>query len=361
MKILQMPAYFLPEKGGIEHCVYYLAEEFLQAGNRVTVLTSGKRNESEDMGGIMVQRVPAWRVMKSPVSLQLFFALMREQPDVAHLHYPHPFWLETGALVCRLKGIPYVVHCHGKEIEISGWKNALARCYNRTVFSLVLQGSAAIVTNTRKVIPQSRLLQQYRRKITTIPHGIDLRRFAPGRKAAQQAKTILHVGSLRRYKGVEYIIAALPAVLARYPDTRLVIVGKGEQEGVLRKQAEQMGVAGHVEFRRSAEPEELRGIYARADAFVLASPTIEESFGLVAFEALAMEVPTIVTSGAGVSEIFEDEGIPHVVAPRDPGAIAQRVIEVFSHRQKSYRNILEKYQWERIAPQYLALYQQVMR
>jgi len=161
MKILQMPAYFLPNKGGIEYCVYYLAAEFLKAGNRVTVVTSGSHSVQNEIDGIVVKRVFSWQLLKSPVSLRLFFQLFAEKPDVIHLHYPHPFWMDIGALYALVRGIPYVVHSHGNEITLPGWKNIFAQLYNALFFNFVLRGSAAIITNTQKVIPQSRLLRKY--------------------------------------------------------------------------------------------------------------------------------------------------------------------------------------------------------
>src|SRR3989338_1694421 len=357
MNILQMPAYFLPSKGGIEYCVYYMSKEFVRYGNKVMIVSSGR--DSGILEGIKVKKVSSFNILKSPFSFSLLFKLLKLKPDIIHLHYPYPLWIEIGSLFARIRNIPYVVHCHGNEIRLKGIKSIFSFIYNNLFFDSILKHSSAIITNTKKVIPQSRLLTKYKDKIYVIPHGIDLDKFNIKNKIENKGKSkiILYAGALREYKGLEYLIRAL-SLTKKKIKARLIIIGQGDQEKYLKKLVNNLKLDGFVEFKGFVSEKELIKYYGLADLFILPSPTIEESFGLVALEALAMNIPTIVTSGAGVSEIFEKEKIDGIVAPKNPEAIAEKAIEILSkNTRKDYRNILKKYNWKDMSKKYLDVYE----
>ena len=88
---------------------------------------------------------------------------------------------------------------------------------------------------------------------------------------------------------------------------------------------------------------------------------------MVAFEALAMEVPCIVTSGAGVAEVFEREKINTVIEPRNPKAIADKCLELLEDNKKRKELIdygkkkIEYYSWNIIAKQYQEVYNKVVK
>jgi len=364
MNILQMPAYFLPNKGGIEYCVYYMSREFVKYKNKVIIVSS----VGESIDGIKVMPVKSFDFLKSPFSFCLLFKLLKlNKTDVIHLHYPHPLWLDAGALFARIKKIPYVVHCHGNEIKLKGFYSIFSFIYNHIFFDNILKNSSAIITNTNKVIPQSRLLTKYKNKIYTIPHGIDLDKFKTKKLKKKKTikKNILYVGALREYKGLKYLIKAFPLIKDKIDNVKLTIIGKGDQEKALKRLVNNLNLNEFVEFKGFVSEKELIEYYRIADLFVLPSPTIEESFGLVALEALAMNIPAIVTSGAGVSEIFEKEKIDGIVNPKNPEEIAEKAIEILNKKKKkkkkNYRKILEKYNWKDIAKKYLDVYESCIK
>jgi len=375
MKILQMPAYFLPCKGGIEYAVYYLSKGLIKLGNEVKVITSkiGYGKSRSRIDNIKVRRTSAFTFLKSPISLTLLPRLFKEKPDVIHLHYPHPFFIDIGAFFARLRGIPYVVHSHGNEISLPGWKNIFAKIYNMIFFNHALNHANAIITNTSKVIPQSKYFKKYKDKIYTIPHGIDLDRFTKketelkSQLGLDDCKIIMFTGALRQYKGLNYLIDAMKSVVEKVPEARLIIIGKGDMEKELYALVKKLKLEKYVMFQGFIDQEKLLEFYSIADLFVLPSPTIEESFGMVAFEACAMEVPAIVTNGCGVSEIFEREKIDTIVEPRNPEAIASKCIILLNndklrkHIGKFARKKMEFYSWDIITKQYQEVYDKVIK
>lgn len=388
MKILELPAYFLPNNGGIEYCVYYLSKEFVKLGHQVTIISSDViNNASQDAkdaylgkgipetsahGKISVKRLKSFTFLKTPIALTLKKAIMNEDFDLLVLHYPHPFFIDVGAYVARKKKKPYVVHCHGKEIELSGIIGFLGTIYNRLLFEKVLKDAAGIITNTNMVIPLSRFLTRYNGKIITIPHGVDCDRFKKIKTRLKEDlglksnKIILYVGALRWYKGLDVLLKAFKAILSQVPDARLIIVGKGEEEQRLKDLALRLSIKDQVIFQGFVDDSKLAEYYSVADLFILPSPTIEESFGLVALEACSVGLPAIVTSGAGVSEIFEKEQIGCVVKPSDPDCLAVKSIELLTNpklcasiAKKSQQVIHKKYTWNQIAKRYISMFEEM--
>lgn len=140
-------------------------------------------------------------------------------------------------------------------------------------------------------------------------------------------RSILAVGrwdSSERYKGMDYLIAALPRLLTDNSDIQLVAVGEGNDRGWLENLAEEHGVSLHVHFLTALTQEELSGCYAACDVFAL--PSRGEGFGLVYIEAMAHGKPVIAGAHGGAPEIVEDGAtgylVPHGDVPQLASALA---------------------------------------
>lgn len=192
-----------------------------------------------------------------------------------------------------------------------------------------------------------------------LPSGPDLRaRF--GIPAA--APVLLFVGRIERQKGIYQLLTALPRIAAAIPDLHLVIAGEGDEAGVARMAAES-GLADRVHLSEEfVSREVLLAYYRMADA--CAFPSLFEPFGLVATEAMALGIPTIV--GDGFSRIFlgdPDHPAVRFVRGGDPDDIAAGVIEVMADPrlreelgERGERFVRERLSWTRTAEATLEIY-----
>lgn len=366
MRILELPAYFTPHIGGIESIVHSLSKEWVKLGHHVKVVTSsiGSDMADEFMDGIAVNRAGAVTIFDNPVALTLIpeILLDSERFDIAHIHHPHPFWIYFSSLACRLRRIPYVFHMHGREIIYPRLMNIPAKVYNTLFLNSVMKHAAKIMTHTQKVIPQSEYMKKYSAKIVHIPHGVDLL-YDPRNEVRENF--IFTVG-VRDYKRLDVLIKAMPFILKKV-DTKLLIAGDGPEKAHLLRLVQDLKLTCDVKFLGYVSDEQKYDLYSKAGVFVLPSPTIMESFGTVAFEAFSMKCPVIITSGAGISEVFEKENIGVVVQPFDPKDMAEQVINVLKNKrlakrlgEQGYKIITERYRWEDIAKQYLAVFEGVV-
>jgi glycosyltransferase involved in cell wall biosynthesis len=206
---------------------------------------------------------------------------------------------------------------------IEGWTSELV-----DKFLAVSEGVRARLIQTARIPPD---------KIVTIPNGVEPAAPAESRglraelKLPPEARIVATVGRLTEQKGLCYLIEAAAQVLKHRPDAHFLIVGQGPLEGALRRQAEQLGVAGNVHFLGWRKDAAL--IAAAADLFVL--PSLWEGMPIALLEAMAAGVPVVATQVAGSSEIVESEKYGILVPPADAGALGREILGLLSNPERA--------------------------
>jgi glycosyltransferase involved in cell wall biosynthesis len=126
-----------------------------------------------------------------------------------------------------------------------------------------------------------------------------------GRFGLGSGAIVLTVGTRKRHKNLERLLAAMPAVLAARPDVTLVLAGNPTGlEDELRAQAFRLGLGSHVTFLPFVDPAELEGLYRAAECFVL--PSVNEGFGLPLLEAMARGLPIACSNVSALPEVAGD-------------------------------------------------------
>jgi glycosyltransferase involved in cell wall biosynthesis len=203
--------------------------------------------------------------------------------------------------------------------------------------------------------------------IVTIPNGINLSRFNPengkSRIAIRQSfgvdddvPLLLFVGSRYRIKGLKFAIQALAKMKTK---AVLLVVGDDAMK-TYRHLADELGVGERVIFAGARK--DLPEIYPAADAFVL--PTLYETFALVCLEAMASGLPVLASPVGGIEDYLRD-GENGIHIPHDPAVIARKVDEFLADKELQSRlraaglETVQEYEWEKIAAQYLNLFEEL--
>ena len=156
---------------------------------------------------------------------------------------------------------------------------------------------------------------------------------ATGEKAVN---AIAFVGVLIPLKGVHFLIDAFAQVSREFPDARLWIIGKAENEGYaqsLKEQVARLGLNDRVVFMNAMPQQELARHIAKARALVL--PSLSEGLPRVVFEAMACGTPVIGSRVSGIPEIIEEGVTGFLVPPGDVDALAQRLKWILSHPEEA--------------------------
>ena len=171
-------------------------------------------------------------------------------------------------------------------------------------------------------------------KIHTIPNGVppDVFRAAGQlrKRADKERYDVLYVGQLIDWKGVNFLLEAMQR-LRRERDVHLRLVyHNAELEAELRRQAEDLGIAKHVEFVGILDPRELAEEYHQADLLVL--PSFADCLPSVVTEAFLCGTPVVAGAVCGVPEQIGPYGL--AVPPGDAGALATAMETILADRPR---------------------------
>jgi glycosyltransferase involved in cell wall biosynthesis len=335
MRILHLYKDYCPVLGGIENHIRVLAEAQVHRGHDVTVLavSRGWRAERRTLNGVHVVLAPRLGTIAStPLSPSLFRRLTQLDADIVHLHFPHPPGEIAHLLLGRAPGT--VLTYHADIVR----QRRLLRVYDPFLRRVLARADRILVTSP-PYGESSPYLQAVQDKCRIVPLGIDVEHF---QRAAGPPKSVLRsrwglpqdrpvivfVGRLRYYKGLDYLLQALPLL----PDVHLLLVGDGPLWARTRAMAGNLGVLDRVVFTGDVGEVELPGCYAAGDVFVLPSHTRAEAFGTSIVEAMAAALPVISTEiHTGTSWVNQHGVTGMVVPPCDPQALASAVRELVSH------------------------------
>lgn len=165
--------------------------------------------------------------------------------------------------------------------------------------------------------------------ITVVHCGLDHQTYRPDPAVARTSQpTILFVGRLRRYKGVDWVMRSLPRVRVRVPEARLVVIGDGPHAPALRAQAEALGVADAVEFRGFATRADK--VRALQESWVLVQPSPKEGWGLTVVEAGACGTAVVAADSPGLRDSVRRDVTGLLVRYGDDAALAEALVRVLT-------------------------------
>ncbi|AJP04489.1 glycosyl transferase [Streptomyces cyaneogriseus subsp. noncyanogenus] len=376
------------DAGGQNVYVARLAEELARRGHDVTVYT---RRDAADLpdrvplpGGAVVEHVPAGPPEAVPkddlfpympaFGAHLARAWARERPDVVHAH----FWMSgmaagTGA---RPHGVPVVQTFHalgtvkrrhqGAADTSPPERIGIERQIGRTCERVLATCTDEVMELADMGVPT--------RQVSVVPCGVDAEHFRPGAGTGGtpprgQRHRLLACGRLVPRKGYDQAIRAL----AHIPGTELVVAG-GPPGGAIHADpearrllriAEDTGVAGRVRLLGAVDPHDMPALIRSAD-LVLCTP-VYEPFGIVPLEAMACGVPVLATDVGGHRDSVADGVTGRLVAPQNPGAIADAARALLADERLRRRygtagreRVLAHYTWRRVADGAEQVYRQTL-
>jgi glycosyltransferase involved in cell wall biosynthesis len=379
MKILVALTYYRPHISGLTIYVERAARALAARGHEVLVLTSryDRRLPLEEVrDGVRIRRVPVlMRVSKGVImpTIGWWATRLARWADVLWLHLPQ-FDAAGIALRGRLFRKPVVLTYHCDVTLPPGWLNRVANQVVHLMDHLAARLADVIVSYTEDYARHSPYLSRYLAKVRVIPPPVEIPVPDPERVAAFRARWGLEgqvvIGMAARLaaeKGVEYLLEALPQILAVYPNARVLFAGP--YRNVLGEEAYARRLAplferyrDHWTFVGVLEPEEMAAFYASCDVVVLPSWNATESFGLVQVEAMLCGTPVVASDLPGVRVPTQTTGMGLTFPPRDSRALAQAILRVLAERPAFCRPrewVAQHYNTERTAAAYEALFEEL--
>jgi len=397
--------------GGLGTYAQYITREYIEMGHDVAVFTlnPGNLKTTEILKGVEVHRpmiVNASNVFPMFVADDLvrwgtnirFFSdifiynvlsatkfvnqLIRKEGSKFDVVCVHD-WLSAiaGIITKNETNLPLFFHVHSTEWGRSGGAGSevvshLERATSRLADRIITVSYAMRDDLVRHGWAES--------KIHVVWNGVDPERYNP-KNLKQEAideirekcavpsdwNLLLFVGRLTWVKSIRNLVQAMPAVLKDYPKTKLVILGRGEEQQDIIEMTTRLGIKENVTCRFEFVPEDERILhYAAADVCIF--PSVYEPFGIVSLEAMSMAKPLVVGAQGVVgfreqviSSGTEQNGI-HVNG-EDPMDIAWGIKEVIKDPQRARtwgengrKRVLQYFTWKKVAEQTLGVYKSLL-
>jgi colanic acid/amylovoran biosynthesis glycosyltransferase len=154
--------------------------------------------------------------------------------------------------------------------------------------------------------------------------GVDAGQFVPLTRAdSEQPFTVVSVGRLSEAKGHLILLRAVHRLRQDGRALRLLVVGGGPLESMLKAWTKDHQLTEHVIFTGPVDQDHIRDYYAQADCFALAS--FAEGIPVVLMEAMAMAIPCVTTHITGIPELIQNEREGLLVAPSDDVSLAAAI------------------------------------
>ena len=385
MKILMLTWEYPPRVvGGISKVVYDLSHKMVKEGNEVTVVTYKEGDNVkyyENDKGVEVYRVDNYMIRPNNFIdwiMQLNFNMITKANeiinkngkfDVIHAHD----WLVaySAKSIKESYNIPLISTIHATESgRNSGIHDETQRYINDSEWMLTYESSEVIVNSNYMKNEVQRLFGLPYDKINVIPNGVNLQLFSNvnidydfrRQYAMDNEKIILYVGRLVYEKGIQNLIAAMPKVLDRYHDSKLIICGRGGMIDELREQVKYLGIENKVYFAGYCDSKKMQKMYKCADVAVF--PSTYEPFGIVAIESMLSGTPTIVSDVGGLNEIIEHGVTGMKSYAGNANSIADSVLSLLfdsklcaNISQNAIKKVKENYNWSKITDSTYYVYQ----
>lgn len=330
MKIIQTNKAYFPKVGGIETTITTLSEGLVNgfSAEVIALVCNEKKSIStinRTIRGVNVKYLANFGFIASlPMSPSYFKAISKLEGDILHIHEPFP-WAD---LALRLlpgirKNFSKVVVSWHSDIIRQKW---VLSVYKKYIINLLNVADKIIVSND-SLIKNSSFLPEYKSKCTVIPIGTDISWAKKSQikvdfEKISAEKSILFVGRLVYYKGIEYLIEAMSSINKAH----LTIIGSGPLKNRIIQQIKNLNLQNKVFLIPEVDETKLHMYFNECDIFVLPSVEKSETYGIVQIEAMACGKPIISTElGTGTSFINQNDVTGIVVPPRDSNILAKAI------------------------------------
>ncbi len=361
---------------GLVNHVMEIAKRIKLAGNQVAIISRETKVRSRNIEiyklGVPGNHIPLLRNLVFPFrSLRVL-----EKFDLVHTQY-HP-GIFAGAVASEFLEKPHVFTYHGFA-PVRAWRH-----YKQKLKMIDHRMGAffALRTDVRKILTVSHflkaeLMKRYfvkEDKIQVIYNGVDTERFnlkinGKGLRKLyklQECPVVLYLGRLAPYKGVQFLIKAIPLVLRELPEAKFLIGGAMRYDVAdLSRLTRKLNVKDSLVFTGYVSPQDLPKLYACCDVFCY--PSLWEGFGLTPAEAQACGKPVVAFNTCALPEVVENMQTGFLVEPRNVEALAEALVSLLIDKERLFRmgvnareRVLRLFSWDKAAEQTLQIYHEVL-
>jgi phosphatidylinositol alpha-1,6-mannosyltransferase len=370
---------FPPMGGGIARLHGELAKRFPRGDLVVSAPADPDAPEVDGAFPAVVDRLPFGARRTKTLPAVLFWA--RRAATLARQHrvrFVHCGNVKPAGYPARWvyerQRIPYGILFYGADLLSEQHKIRHSRLKRRTA-RVILGGAAVLMTISAwsRDLVLSLLgdlgLDGHGRRVRVVHLGTDPAWFRPGVDVTAVrerfglpdvgGRWLVTVARLQEHKGMDTVIRALPAILARAPDVRYAVAGTGPDRERLEKLVQELGLGDRVRFLGAVGDQDLPAFYNLASVYVGASRRAGrlgvEGFGISLVEASACGLPVVAGNSGGIPDAVREGETGFLVPPEEPAAFADAICRLLSDPgtakrigQSGRRAVETYFNWDRV-------------
>lgn len=288
--------------------------------------------------------------------------------EILHVHYaiPHAYAAYMAKKMLQEEGIyvPIVTTLHGTDITLVG-----NHPFYKPAVTFSINKSDAVTSVSESLKEDTLRLFDIKNDIEVIPNFIDVGKYKHtftdcqrGMMANEDEKIITHISNFRPVKQITDVVKVFYNIQKEIP-AKLMMVGEGPERKPAEQLCEQLGISDKVIFFGNSN--EVDRILCFSDLFLL--PSITESFGLAALEAMVSGVPVISSNTGGIPEV-NIEGVTGFLSNvNDVESMSKNAVHILSDEKRlaifkqNAKEEAAKFDIHKIVPQYEAIYKDTLQ
>jgi len=287
--------------------------------------------------------------------LQVFLRTKRAKPELVILPWWVSFWTPQFWTIITLTKIftraQILFICHNVVEHESKTIDKICTRFVLKKGDYFIVHSGEDCENLKRVIPDAHVKQSFHPTYEVF-HSESVPKKEARKQLSIKGNTILFFGFVRPYKGLKYLIEAMPMIL-KHVNITLLIVGefwKGEEE--YRKQIEDLGIGENIKIVNRYVPNEEVGVYFAASDLVV-QPYVSATGSGIVQAAFGCNKPVVSTHVGCLPEVIDHKRTGYIVPPRNPQAIADAVVSFYKggREEEFVKNIIQeqgKFSWDRM-------------
>lgn len=382
MKIGLVSSHSFFRPGGVKSHILALQREFKKKGHYVKVIVP-RREKLENYGKDIILLGSAFAVPFDGTTADFSYFLnskaiekflKKEKFDILHFHNFNLYSWQILDLSRSTNILTFHACTTLKKIYASPWIkfffpviNFLKKGESKTLREVIKENSSKMHGLIGVAPFNVELIKSlgYKGPSAVIPNGIDLSKFNPSAPKIQRFLdgkiNILFVGRIEERKGLIYLLRAYNILKKKWPNVRLIVVGRGE----LKQECEEYVAKNKLQdviFEGEIQGSQIPSYYTTADIYC--APSIfGESFGIVLLESMASGTPVVAFGNEGYKRVLTGMGARFLAKPRDYKMLAKK-LEILIKGERVRKNMkvwgikeAKKYSWGKIADRVLKFYE----
>lgn len=335
------------------------------------------------MLGMDCEKAKNWRVYEIPLKrmyklgplltntvflVWTLFIWFRRRFDILRISYPE-YAGYMSIIIGRLLRVRTVAVYHHLENENK---------FERSIHSLIANSFSHILTPSehtkREIIARYNVVPQ---RISVVRYGVERKLLQPRQRSKslvkkyqlQDKKILLFVGSLIPRKNLFFLIDTFEKVALRYPDTVLIICGKGypkqEYGERLEEYVEKKGINEKVIFTGEVFGEQKAELYYLCDIFVF--PSLLEGFGIAVAEAMVCGRPVVALRCSSLPEVVQDGATGFLACPKDKEDFLNKILSILENPNLGQRigkaarlHATQNFDWHKAAEQNTRIFRSIL-